>query len=56
MRLFGLCFTILTLLAGSIALAADADDGKRLAEIDLALADEIEVCVGEYPYHDVWNS
>ena len=33
MRLFGLCFTILTLLAGSIALAADADDGKRLAEM-----------------------
>ena len=32
MRLFGICFAILTLLAGPIALAADADDGKRLAE------------------------
>ncbi len=33
MRLFGLCFAILTLSAGPIVLAADADDGKRLAEM-----------------------
>jgi hypothetical protein len=32
MRLIGLCFAILALVTGSIAIAADADDGKRLAE------------------------
>ena len=32
MRLFGVCIATLTLLARPIALAADADDGKRLAE------------------------
>ena len=32
MRLFGICFATLTLLATPLALAADAEDGKRLAE------------------------
>ena len=32
MRLFAICFATLTLLARPIALAADAEDGKRLAE------------------------
>ena len=32
MRLFAICFATLALLASPIALAADADDGKRLAE------------------------
>jgi mono/diheme cytochrome c family protein len=32
MRWSGICAPILILLAGPIALAADADDGKRLAE------------------------
>ena len=32
MRLFGVCFATLALLASPIARAADAEDGKRLAE------------------------
>jgi hypothetical protein len=33
MQLFGLCFAILAFLAWPIALAADADSGKQLAEM-----------------------
>jgi mono/diheme cytochrome c family protein len=32
MRPFGLCFAIVPFLAGQAALAADANEGKRLAE------------------------
>ena len=32
MRLFAICFATFTLLVRPIALAADAEDGKRLAE------------------------